>query len=115
MDGCPVGITSETVSVYDPAGKLLRQGNIIDYTRRNMCGESVDLQKFILRWNAAAKKHEITELFRDMGIDFSTLKKEQNMQDTYDFDFICYVAFSRKPLTRAERAEKVKRSYFFSR
>lgn len=114
-DGCPVEITSETVSVYDSAGKLLRQENIIDYTRRNIRGEFADLQQFILRWKTATKKYEITELFRDMGIDFETLKKEQNMQDTDDFDFICYVAFAQKPLTRAERAEKVKRSDFFSK
>ena len=114
-EGCPVEITSETVSVYDPAGKLLRQENIIDYTKRNIRGEFADLQQFILRWNTAAKKHEITELFVKMGIDFETLKAEQNMQDTDDFDFICYVAFGSKPLTRAERAEKVKRSDFFSR
>ena len=50
-----------------------------------------------------------------MGIDFETLKKEQNMQDTDDFDFICCVAFSQKPLTRAKRVEKVKHSDFFSR
>ncbi|MBQ3586792.1 MAG: hypothetical protein II964_08770, partial [Synergistaceae bacterium] len=114
-DGCPVEITSETVSVYDSAGNLLRQENIIDYTKRNIRGEFADLQQFLLRWNTAAKKQEITELFNDMGIDFETLKKEQNMQDTDDFDFICYVAFAQKPLTRAERAEKVKRSDFFSK
>ena len=114
-EGCPVEITSETVSVYDTDGKLLKQENIIDYTKRNIRGEFADLQQFILRWNTAAKKHEITELFKNMGIDFDTLKKEQNMQDTDDFDFICYLAFSRKPLTRTERAEKVKRSDFFSR
>ena len=50
-----------------------------------------------------------------MDIDFEDLKAEQNMQDSDDFDFICYVAFGRKPLTRAKRAEKVKRSDFFSR
>lgn len=114
-DGCQVEITSESVSVYDTHGKLLRQENIIDYTKRNIRGEFADLQQFILRWNNAAKKHEITELFRDMGINFETLKAEYNMQDTDDFDFICYLAFSRKPLTRAERAEKVKRSDFFSK
>ena len=114
-DGCPVEVTSETVSVYDSAGKLLRQENIIDYTKRNIRGEFADLQQFLLRWNTATKKQEITELFKDMGIDFEMLKKEQNMQDTDDFDFICYVAFAQKPLTRAERAEKVKRSDFFSK
>lgn len=94
---------------------MLRQENIIDYTKRNIRGEFADLKQFILRWNSTAKKQEITELFRDMGIDFETLKKEQNMQETDDFDFICYVAFSQKPLTRAERAEKVKSSDFFSK
>ncbi|MBR4195434.1 MAG: hypothetical protein IKQ95_01830 [Synergistaceae bacterium] len=114
-DGCEVEIVSETVSIYDIVGKLLRQENIIDYTRRNIRGEFADLQQFILRWNNVAKKQEITELFKNMGIDFDALKKEQNMQDTDDFDFICYVAFGQKPLTRAQRAEKVKSSDFFSR
>ncbi len=43
-----------------------------------------------------------------MGIDFEPLKAEQAMQDTDDFNFICYVAFSHKPLTRAQRAENVR-------
>ena len=114
-EGCPVEITGESVSVYSTDGKLLRQENIIDYTRKNIRGEFADLQNFISRWNESEKKQEITELFRGMGIDFESLKAEQNMQDTDDFDFICYVAFSQKPLTRAQRAEKVKRSDFFSK
>ena len=113
-EGCPVEIIGENVSIYDTAGRLLRHENIIDYTKRNIRGEFAGLQQFISRWNNAAKKHEITERFREMGIDFESLKKEQDMQDTDDFDFICYVAFSRKPLTRAERAENVRRSDFFS-
>lgn len=114
-DGCPVEIVGEAVSVYDTDGKLLRQENIIDYTRRNIRGEFADLQQFILRWNNTAKKHAITELFRERGIDLESLKAEQAMQDTDDFDFICYVAFSQKPLTRAQRAENVRRSDFFSK
>ncbi len=114
-DGCQVEIINEVVSIYDPAGKLLRQENIIDYTKRNIHGEFADLQQFITRWNDSAKKQEITELFREKGIDFASLKQEQNMQDTDDFDFICYIAFNQKPLTRAERAEKVKRSDFFTK
>ena len=37
------------------------------------------------------------------------------MSDVDDFDFICHVAFDRKPLTRRERAENVKKRDFFSR
>ena len=37
------------------------------------------------------------------------------MEDVDEFDFICHVAYDKKPLTRAERAEHVKRSDFFSK
>jgi type I restriction enzyme R subunit len=50
-----------------------------------------------------------------MGIDLEALKKDQSMTDVDDFDFICYVAYGQKPLTRAERANNVKKKDFFSK
>ena len=35
------------------------------------------------------------------------------MTDVDDFDFICYVAYGQKPLTRRERAENVKKRDIF--
>lgn len=46
------------------------------------------------------------------GIDLEALKADQNMTDVDDFDFICHVAFDKKPLTRRERAENVKNATF---
>ena len=37
------------------------------------------------------------------------------MSDVDDFDFICHVAFDKKPLTRRERAEGVKKRDFLSK
>ena len=37
------------------------------------------------------------------------------MTDVDDFDFICHVAFDKKPLTRRERAENVKKRDFLSK
>ena len=37
------------------------------------------------------------------------------MEDVDDFDFICHVAFDRKPLTRRERANNVKKRDFLSK
>ena len=37
------------------------------------------------------------------------------MSDVDDFDFICHVAFDRKPLTRKERANNVKKRDFLSK
>ena len=37
------------------------------------------------------------------------------MADVDDFDFICHVAFDKKPLTRRERANNVKKRDFLSK
>ena len=114
-NGCTVEMIQKLISIYDADGKLLKQESIIDYTKRNVRGEFATLDNFILTWSSLKKKREIVEIFADMGLDLQALKQEQNMQDVDDFDFICHIAYDQKPLTRAERAEKVKRSDFFSK
>jgi type I restriction enzyme R subunit len=42
------------------------------------------------------------------------MKADQGMADVDDFDFICHVAFDKKPLTRKERANNVKKRDFFN-
>jgi type I restriction enzyme R subunit len=114
-DGCTVRIINKTVSVYDADGKLLRQEDIIDYTRTNIKGEYASLSDFIRKWKAEDKKEAIEKSFAEFGIDIKALKKDQGMEDVDDFDFICYVAYGKKPLTRAERANNVKKKDFFSK
>ena len=114
-DGCQVVVWGKTVSIYDPSGKLLRQENIIDYTKSNVLGEYASLDNFIRKWSAEDKKETIRALLRERGIDLEAMKAEQDMSGVDDFDFICHVAFDRKPLTRRERAENVKKRDFFSR
>ena len=114
-DGCKVKIINKTVSVYDANGKLLRQEDIIDYTRTNIKGEYASLSDFIRKWKASDKKKTIEESFAAMGIDLKALKADQGMEDVDDFDFICYVAYGKKPLTRKERANNVKKKDFFSK
>ena len=114
-DGCTVKIINTTVSIYDNDGKLLKQENIIDYTKSNILGYSASLEQFIRRWSEEDKKAEITELLKERGINIEALKEEQNMTEVDDFDFICHVAYGAKPLTRRERANNVKKRDFFSK
>ncbi|WP_407657180.1 EcoAI/FtnUII family type I restriction enzme subunit R [Merdimmobilis hominis] len=113
--GCKVQITHKTVSVYDANGKLLRQESIVDYTKENIRGEYASLDNFIRQWSAQEKKEQIRDLLHDRGIDLELLKADQKMTDVDDFDFICHVAFDKKPLTRKERANNVKKRDFFSK
>lgn len=114
-EGCTVRIINKTVSVYDTNGKLLRQESIVDYTKSNILGTYASLDNFIRQWTAEEKKESIRELLRERGIDLELMKAEQGMGDVDDFDFICHVAFDKKPMTRRERADNVKKRDFLSR
>lgn len=114
-DGCKVEIIHKTVSVYDANGKLLRKESIVDYTKENIRGEYASLDNFIRQWSKEEKKEKIREMLLERGIDLELMKADQNMVDVDDFDFICHVAFDKKPLTRKERANNVKKRDFLSK
>ena len=114
-NGLKVEIIHKTVSIYDTNSKLLRRESIIDYTKENIRGEYADLDDFIRKWRQDPKKDTIRNILKENGIDIEFLKKENNMEDVDDFDFICHIAYDQKPLTRKERGENVKRHDFFSK
>ena len=87
----------------------------MDYTKENIRGEYASLDHFIRQWSAQEKKEQIRDMLCERGIDLELLKVEQSMTDVDDFDFICHVAFDKKPLTRKERANNVKKRDFFSK
>ena len=115
IDGCPVRILQKVVSVYDSDGKLLRQESIVDYTKENVRGEYASLDVFIEQWRLDPKKENIRNMLLERGIDLESMKEEQGMDDVDDFDFICHIAYDRKPLTRKERADNVKKRDFLSK
>ena len=108
-------VINKVVSVYDTNGKLLRTESVTDYTKKNINDNYTNLDDFILHWNKAEKKAEITDLLRESGIDLQALKEDQGMAEVDDFDFICHIAYSKKPLTRRERAENVKKRDVFNK
>lgn len=114
-DGCRVYVLNRTISVYDSDGKLLKQEDIIDYTKENVQGTFGSLSAFISTWNREDKKKVIADILAGQGIDLDKLKKSQHMEDVDDFDFICHIAYGQEPLTRRERAEQVKKKDVFHR
>ena len=114
-NGCRVEIIHKTVSVYDTNGKLLRQESITDYTKENVRGEFATLDAFIREWRQDPQKEKIRDMLLERGIDLELMKAEQGMEGVDDFDFICHVAYDKKPLTRRERAGNVKKRDFFGK
>lgn len=114
-NGLKVKIINKTVSIYDTNSKLLKRESIIDYTKENIRGEYADLDDFIRSWRKDPKKEIIRKMLEESGIDIDFLKQENNMENVDDFDFICHIAYDKKPLTRKERADNVKKHDFFSK
>ena len=114
-NGCRVEVIYKTVSIFDANGKLLRQESITDYTKENIRGEYATLDAFIREWRKDPKKEKIRDMLLERGIDLELMKANQGMKDVDDFDFICHVAYDKRPLTRKERANNVKKRDFLSK
>ena len=113
--GVNIKVLQRLVSIYDTDGKLLKQESIEDYTKESILGTYQTLENFIQTWNGEQKKEIIRNMLKEKGIDLELIKKDQNMTDVDDFDFICHIAFNQKPLTRKERAENVKKRDIFGK
>lgn len=114
-EGCRVSIINKVVSVFDTNGKLLRTESITDYIKKNILDTYATINAFTTKWSTTERKKEITETLKEVGIDIAALKHDQNMDNVDDFDFICHVAYGKRPLTRRERAEQVKKRDVFNK
>jgi len=107
----PVSVANERVQYYGADGKLITE-SLKDYSRTNIHKEFATLDAFILKWKLAEKKEELFQELAEHGILIEALREEVG-KDMDAFDLVCHVAFDQPPLTRNERANKVrKRNYF---
>lgn len=107
-----VTIISERVQYYDKDGKLITE-SLIEYSKRNILNEYARLDDFLHRWNELQRKEVIVDELKERGVLLDALRSEAD-KDLDDFDLICHIAYDRKPLTKAERANNVqKRGYLY--
>ncbi len=109
----PVYVVNERVQYYGDDGKLITE-SLKDYTRIQLGKRFASLDQFLQTWNAADKKAAIIAELEEQGIFFDELARESG-KELDPFDLICHIAFDRKPLTRRERAEQVKKRDYFAR
>lgn len=113
VDDVDVDVVIERTQYYGPDGKLITE-SLKDYTRKTLLRDFESLDSFLKHWNEAEKKQEILSELEERGVLLGALAEEVG-KDFDPFDLICHVAFDRPPLSRKERAEKVKRSDYFSK
>ncbi len=105
--GVPVAIINERVQYYDKGGKLITE-SLKDYTKRNILDEYSTLDKFLSAWSKAEKKQVIIEELQERGVLLDALRVE-SQKGLDDFDLILHIAYDKKPLTKQERVNQIKK------
>lgn len=113
VSGVPASIIAERIEYIGPDGYLMTE-SYRDFSRKQIKSEFSSLDEFLRRWNRAGKKQVIIELLEEYGIVLDNLAAIVG-RDYGAFDLICHIAYDQPPLTRKERAEKVKKRDYFSR
>tara|TARA_R110002073_G_scaffold17067_1_gene64786 strand:+ start:475 stop:2844 length:2370 start_codon:yes stop_codon:yes gene_type:complete len=113
VNNIPVSIIHERVQYYGKDGKLITE-SLKDYSKKNIEKEFASLDEFIKKWNDAEKKEELIKELAEHGVLLEALREEVGL-DLDDFDLICHIAFDQPPLTRQERANKVRKRNYFSK
>jgi type I restriction enzyme R subunit len=113
VSGVPAKIIAERIEYIGPDGNLITE-SYRDFSRKQIQSEFSSLDEFLCRWGDAKKKQAIIDELEEHGVVLENLAAD--VGKAYgDFDLIAHIAYGQPPLTRSERANKVKKRDYFTK
>ena len=113
VGGVEVSVVAERVQYLDANGKLITE-SLKDYTKKTINKDYKSLDDFLKRWKSEESKSVIIDELKEQGVLLEALEEEVG-KELDPFDIICHIAFDQPPLTRKERADKVKKRNYFTK
>jgi len=107
-----VAVARERVQYLNAQGKLITE-SLRDYTRINLTRRYDSLDKFLQAWSDAERKAALLQELENQGVLLDALADEVG-KDLDPFDLLLHVAWNMPPLTRRERANRVKKRNVFT-
>jgi type I restriction enzyme R subunit len=107
-----VSVARERVQYLNAQGKLITE-SLRDYTRINLTAQYNSLDQFLQAWHQADRKAALLQELEGHGVLIDALALEVG-KDLDPFDMLLYVAWNMPPLTRRERANRVKKRNVFT-
>lgn len=104
-----VTIVAESVQVLDASGKL-RTVQFTQYAKEQVSTLFTDAKAFQTAWADPEQRENIVAELEGRGISLEQLSDITKLTDADPFDMLCFVAFDLKPMTRRERAERVRKA-----
>ena len=111
-NGVTVAVARERVQYLNAQGKLVTE-SLRDYTRINLRRQYESLDQFLQTWQQADRKAALLHALESQGVLLQALSDEVG-QDLDPFDLLLHVAYDQPPLTRRERARRVKKRNVFT-
>jgi type I restriction enzyme R subunit len=108
-----VAVARERVQYLNAEGKLITE-SLRDYTRINLARRFDSLDAFLQAWSDADRKAALIEALEAEGVLFDALAEEVGA-GLDPFDLLLHVAYDMPPLTRRERANRVKKRNAFAK
>ena len=111
-----VAVARERVQYLNADGKLVTE-SLRDHTRINLGKSYSSLDQFLQAWNSAERKAALIEELEGRGVFLDALADElaaSGIRDLDPFDLLLHVAYNQPPLTRRERAQRVKKRNVFT-
>lgn len=113
VDGISARVVAERVEYLDANGKLVTE-SLRDFTKAALLRHFASLDDFLKRWKSEERKDALVKELAAEGLPLDLIARELGI-DLDPFDLVCHIAFDRKPLTRQERADNVKKRDVFGR
>lgn len=107
-----VAVARERVQYLNADGKLITE-SLRDYTRINLLKKYDSLDQFLQTWQQADRKAALLAELQAEGVLLDALAAEVG-KDLDPFDLLLHVAYDQPPLTRRERAQRVKKRNVFT-
>jgi len=108
-----VSVARQRVQYLNSQGKLITE-SLRDYTRINVTRQYDSLDKFLQAWSGADRKAALIDALEAEGVLFDALADEFG-KGLDPFDLLLHVAYNMPPLTRRERANRVKKRNAFAK
>lgn len=113
VDGVEVRVLHKQVQLLGADGKLITK-SFIDYSKDEMKKSYQSYDEFLKIWTQEGQRKIIVGELEERGIDFETLKEEIGA-DLDEFDIICHLAFDKKPITKKQRTDRVRKSKYLEK
>ena len=107
-----VVIARERTQYLNAQGQLITE-SLRDYTRINLHKRFDSLDQFLQTWQQADRKAVLIKELEGQGVLLAALADEVG-KELDPFDLLLHVAYDQPPLTRSERARRVKKRNVFT-